>query len=283
MSVSNENLCPICYDAFQEGQATLSHRPEGSRVTAAAAEALEASAASRPDEHKFHQDCLVTWLRSSFHCPVCRAAGDVFGLQSVQPENVGLAVQEAARNGHLETVQALLANGPISANYRGWAFESAAARGHLDIVRALLAIGPISDVFRGWAVENAAERGHLDIVQALLANGPISEDDRGEAVARAASHGHLDIVQALLAHGPISENLRGWAVARAASHGHLDIVQALLASGTIIDRYQAIKNALKAGHFKIASELAYVKPMIAGALAAAATAYISSLSQQEDT
>ena len=148
MSVSNENIYPICYDAFQEGQATLSHRPEGSRVTAAAAEALEASAASRPDEHKFHQDCLVTWLRSSFHCPVCRAAGDVFGaaLPVDAGENPDEALQMAAMSGNRLRISQLLRDPRLTNLAVGCALIETVrlAQPNIAIIDSLLSTGRVN-------------------------------------------------------------------------------------------------------------------------------------------
>ena len=168
MSVSNENICPICFDAFQEGQATLSHRPEGSRVTAAAAEALEASAASRPDEHKFHQDCLVTWLRSSFHCPVCRAAGDVFGAAHLidTVENPNEALQMAAMSGNYPLISRLLTDQRLTDLAVGCALVETVRlpQPNMEIVNSLLLTGRVNQTLFRIAL---GQCGSQELRQAL--------------------------------------------------------------------------------------------------------------------
>jgi ankyrin repeat protein len=77
---------------------------------------------------------------------------------------------------------------------------NAANKGHLEIVQALLANGPIMDAIRGFAVEDAANNGHLEIVQALLANGPIEDWHRSYAAKCATRNGHPEIVRELLAN-----------------------------------------------------------------------------------
>ncbi len=85
----------------------------------------------------------------------------------------------------------------LSIDERGKAVKRAAKKGHPEIVEALLANGPISKEHRGLAVWWAICFDHLEIVQALLANGSISEEDRDDAVETAVKLKLPEIVQAL--------------------------------------------------------------------------------------
>jgi hypothetical protein len=94
-----------------------------------------------------------------------------------------MAVIEAARGGHLESVQALLQNRAIFEPDRGVAVQYAALNGRLDIIQALLANGAIiPPEDRGFAVVHATRNLRVEVVRALLANGPIFETDRNRAL-----------------------------------------------------------------------------------------------------
>jgi hypothetical protein len=104
-----------------------------------------------------------------------------------------------------------------SEDYRGRAVIGAATAGHLQIVQALLADGATIPVWgRSSAVIGAATAGHLQIVQALLADGAtICEDYRGEAALIASSSGNRDILEFILQGGTILESVRGSAITQA--------------------------------------------------------------------
>jgi hypothetical protein len=161
----------------------------------------------------------------------------------ISEELRGDTVINAAKSGHLEIIQALLANGAISEHDRGVAVRAAADQGgHLaciTAIKALLAHGAISEADIGEAVAAAALGGHLDCITALLANRAISEHYRGRAVVnaagRAAGRDQLEIIKALLANGAISEYYRGHAVY--VSRGHPACEQALLPPGTNREAY----------------------------------------------
>ena len=90
------------------------------------------------------------------------------------------ALMLASHNGHLDVVEALLADSRIHVNIKNndgdTALMLASLNGHLDIVKLLLA-DPRVDVNTttkyGWtALANASFEGHLDIVKLLLKAGP---------------------------------------------------------------------------------------------------------------
>ena len=123
-------------------------------------------------------------------------APDLFKLKSAIYRNMD--VQSATINGDLARLNALLANGPISAETRGIAVKCAARNGHLPLVEALLANGAIiSEQDRGKIVIQAARNGDLPTVNALLANGAIiSEEHFNRALA--AGNEHIEVVEFLI-------------------------------------------------------------------------------------
>ena len=80
--------------------------------------------------------------------------------------------------------------GDISASDRGRAARDAACNGHLACLRAVLASGDISASDRGCAAREAACYGHTACLRAVLASGDISAEDRGCAALDAAYYGH---------------------------------------------------------------------------------------------
>ena len=174
-----------------------------------------------------------------------------------------LTLQYAARGGHLEMVQALLADNVarvergeagISAEDRDEALQNAVEGGHLEVVQFLLADDAdrvergeeaISAEDRGLLLSLAANGRHLEVVQFLLADDAdrvergeeaISADYRGRALTPAAYYGRLEVVQFLLADDAdrapgdrILAEYRGEALWPAASGGHLEVVRFLLA------------------------------------------------------
>lgn len=109
----------------------------------------------------------------------------------------GWAVRNAAEQGHLIIMQALLANASLDIGNRGVAVWLAAKQGHLAVMQALLNHGQISDHNRGAAICSAAKGGHLGVVQALLENGNISDVDKKAAAQHAHRQGHKEIATLL--------------------------------------------------------------------------------------
>jgi hypothetical protein len=139
---------------------------------------------------------------------------------------------------------AIMRRSTFSEGVRREMLDISAESGCVHIVRALLANGAISAESRGFIVMKAAERGHLAVVQELLANGAISESHRGVALDKAAEGGHLAVMQELVIG---REDWRGRAVIIAARRGHLAIVEALLANGAIVEEERAKAITLAAG------------------------------------
>ncbi|TYZ65988.1 hypothetical protein PybrP1_005002, partial [[Pythium] brassicae (nom. inval.)] len=127
------------------------------------------------------------------------------------------AMNYAARSGHFDVIQWLIANRPEG--YSSATMDGAAAGGHFKIVKWLhkhRTEGCSTD-----AMDLAAGAGHLDIVQWLHINR--HEGCTTNAMNDAAGAGHLDVVQWL--HANRSEGCTAAAMDQAAAAGHLDIVQ----------------------------------------------------------
>jgi hypothetical protein len=95
----------------------------------------------------------------------------VSGLGEISVESRGYAAMNAACNGHLACLRAMLASGDISAADRGDAARNAACNGHLACLRAVLMSGDISAADRGAAARNAARNGHTACEKLLNSGG----------------------------------------------------------------------------------------------------------------
>ena len=167
----------------------------------------------------------------------------------------GCAVRILAEIGDEVTVEALLLNGNISLEDRGFSVGRAAGKGQIEILRVLLRNGAtIPPGYMGWAVRAAAETNNQEMIEVLLANGAvISDEDRAEAIKAAVRNGCPNMVKDLLKSGDISDVERGRAIASAAERGHLEIVESLLESGFLFpwDRARALSSAERNGHQEI--------------------------------
>ena len=200
---------------------------------------------------------------SRLKCALVSEALKLIISSSINPvSSKGLAVDLAAKQGHLDVVQSLLADGvELSIRSRGLAALSALGKGHVSVAQFLLANrAQITEIHRNDLVVRASKSGYLDVVQTLIADeARISDLRRGLAVCHAAENGYLAVVQCLLANGArISAPQRGLAVTYAAKRGHLEVVQFLLPNRSLIskqDLNKALDNALQSGHKSIADFL----------------------------
>lgn len=122
-------------------------------------------------------------------------------IQYTQPsvdELVSL-VKSAASDGQLHLLSAILKVTNNPAQLRGLAVEYAAKKGHLEIIQELLKNDAIiSQKDRGKAVINAAIGGHLKVIQELLKNNAaITQQVWKYALRCAVENEHLEIVHAL--------------------------------------------------------------------------------------
>lgn len=179
-----------------------------------------------------------------------RAILDVtFPLDLDPADNEGLTpLHLAARNGHSETVHALLRAGASVRREEAFgetALHEAARNGHEGLVRLFVDGGSVVDAGNrdsSTALHVAARRGHGGVVDALLAAGanPATRDKVGDTPLHdAAREGHADIVAALLATGLVGVDARNanglTPLSVAARHGREAIVRSLLERGADVD------------------------------------------------
>lgn len=184
--------------------------------------------------------------------------------QLINGANLSDSLVQAARAGHLETVNVLLARGinPDAPDNDGLkALEQAARNGHLDVVNILLENGADPDANRevgSTALRQAAVSGHIDIVKTLLAHGAKPGNSPGVLV-EVIGYGYLAIIEALLAHGadPDAYDNRGrLALREAFYHGRFDIVNALLDKGACPKEIpMVLVDAAYRGHLAIVKKL----------------------------
>jgi ankyrin repeat protein len=187
----------------------------------------------------------------------------------------------AARNGHIEVVERLLAanadvNAGILRTDGRTAIQAAAEGGYLKIVERLLAananVNAAATEYGRTALQAAARVGHLEVVERLLtANAAVNAaggDGLGgrTAIQAAAEGGHLEVVERLLTTNA-DVNAVGWhddftALQLAAKGGHLSVVERLLivnadanAAAADFQGRTALQAAAEGGHVKVVKRL----------------------------
>ena len=157
-------------------------------------------------------------------------------------------IHDAARNGDLAKVKALLSDNPDlvfskESNSGLTPLTCAASRGRKDVVKLLLAnkadVNAKADD-GATPLCLAADHGHVDVVELLLANKADvnAKDDRGNTPLLSAVKGHKDIVQLLLSNKAdvnAKANNGETPLIFAADRGHRDIAELLLANGAEVN------------------------------------------------
>lgn len=155
------------------------------------------------------------------------------------------AIHNAARNGHLSTIEWLFANHSVPLTRS--ATHHAVVGGHFDVVEWLFAHSPES--FSERSMDEAAKHGHWDIVQFLHAHCR-HVGCSVYAMDEAAYAGHLAIIQFLHTHyratGCSTDAMDG-----AASSGHLDVVAFLHAHRREGCTTAAMDEAAEHGHLHV--------------------------------
>ncbi|MCP4656975.1 MAG: hypothetical protein GY856_16310 [bacterium] len=179
---------------------------------------LAALAAEGADVNARDQDGLTFLMRAStlgdetLVATLLEAGADVDArshIQSEQPQTTkareGTALMFAAENGHLETVEALLAAGAdpnIEDRGEGTALLGAALAGHVAVVARLLDAGGQA---WGEALNAAVSQGHGEVARLLIDAGADVGDDASTGssapLATAARVGRADMVRLLFDAG----------------------------------------------------------------------------------
>ena len=177
---------------------------------------------------------------------------------------------EAARNGSLNVIEALLASGaPLTAaDYDSrTCLHLAASEGNLPIVEYLadrggLAVLNIRDRWGGTPLRDAVREGHTKAAIALKSRGAelgLSEVEASGELCEAARNGERKVVEALIVAGaPIdaADYDRRTCLHLAASEGNVAIVEFLIKSRANLDaedrwRSTPLRDAVREGHRKV--------------------------------
>jgi len=103
----------------------------------------------------------------------------------------------------------------------------AAKNGHADTVKALLDGGANVHTDEDAALRLAAGGGHTETVKALLAAGADVHGEQDAALRKASANGHTDTVRVLLEAGAHVRAKEDWALQWAVKNGHTDTVRLL--------------------------------------------------------
>ena len=149
----------------------------------------------------------------------CLANGQPQAAEYLASRGAPVGLVEAAGLGHLERLQQLAADAPLSQLLE--AFSMACAYGRVPVVEFLLEHGVHVDaVVRGFGeghtgLHSAAYQGHLDVVTSLLRHGA-----------------SVDMIDHTWRTTPLTWALTGWG--RRPSPQHYDIVARLVAAGAAV-------------------------------------------------
>jgi ankyrin repeat protein len=155
---------------------------------------------------------------------------------------IDFTIRDAALNGDLGWVQALLQANPVLVfsrdNDGNTPLHWAAFAGHKDVAELLLASKAEVNARDGHAwtpLHEAALGGHKDVAELLLASKADvdAKDNNGDTPLLTAAEGHKDVVRLLLASKAdvnAKDNRGNTPLYVAARNGHKDVVELLLAS-----------------------------------------------------
>ena len=194
------------------------------------------------------------------------------GMTGVELRSGMNPLHQAARDGHKEIVEQLIAKGVDVNAKRGdrrTPLHFAATSGHKEIVELLMSKGANVNeegVSGNTPLHDAAEEGHKEIVELFIAKGAnVNAKTRfGTTPLHGATYqGHKEIVELLIAEGA-NVNVRRFADATplmdAVVKGHKEIVELLIAAGAEVnvkrdDGETPLHRAAWRGHYATAELL----------------------------
>ncbi|XP_067653123.1 fibronectin type 3 and ankyrin repeat domains protein 1-like [Haliotis asinina] len=160
----------------------------------------------------------------------------------------GLDLYDASRDGDLETVKRILAEGDVDINYTGdWSrtpVMAAAVNGHSDVVEFLMGRGADVSLVDGYGrnvLHLACRGGDLETVKLILSLDLVDINSRGRnsrtPVLEAAWTGHRDVVEFLVGRGadvPLVDKWGDNVLHLACRGGDLETVK-LIMSKNVVD------------------------------------------------
>eukprot|EP01124_Arcella_intermedia_P030074 TRINITY_DN6499_c0_g1_i3.p1 TRINITY_DN6499_c0_g1~~TRINITY_DN6499_c0_g1_i3.p1 ORF type:complete len:359 (-),score=47.41 TRINITY_DN6499_c0_g1_i3:155-1231(-) len=166
----------------------------------------------------------------------------------------------AAKNNHLDVVQALLAANADPLLHANYALQYAAANGHLGVVSLLLSLNADAAAHHNYAIRHACQNGHAEVARLLLQHQADPSTHDHSALLLASENGHLEIVALLLSPGtgvdPGADD--GYAIYHASRNGHVAVVRLLLGHGGEYPAAvgnDALLQACRNGHGEVVEEL----------------------------
>ncbi|KAN0066683.1 Ankyrin repeat-containing domain protein [Elaphomyces granulatus] len=245
LACTNKNAYNLLNDSLYYRDLTQSE----SRLTQSKSRSLTWAAKNGLEVTIQSESRSLTWATENGVEGTIQRAIEVVAIQNLNPppRSFILAIQVAARRGHVPIVELLLKVHNIDPNYL-WgactetgvdsliiqrradlayqdvnpilnALQLAALQGHVPIVELLLKLHDINPNFQGGSLQAAplllaAIEGHSAIVELLLAMPNIDPDVRGGQLCctpliYACEKGHVSIVQQLLARNDVDVNARG--------------------------------------------------------------------------
>lgn len=193
----------------------------------------------------------LVWLPDGLEHATANRGALVMALTTLSNGRGGLALHEAAWQGHSQEVRALVAAGTSTAatNVDGVsALQLAAGQGYAEAARVLLRAGAAvraKDRTGATALYRACWGGHLDVVRLLLeAGASLTAEDGSKGVTAlhgAALRGHTEVVHTLLQAGAAvdaRDMMGNTPLYYASREGRAEAVRVLLAAGatTATDR-----------------------------------------------
>lgn len=193
-----------------------------------------------------------------------------------------IILQKSSKNGELEKVKELVAQGANIHSNNEYSLREAASNGHIDVVKFLVEYGANVQAEDNYSLQWAAREGHLEVVKYLVSQGADPSARNYQAITSAAYFKHFDILKFLfdwssdykfkektLIYVCKNGNLElvkyihslgiknEVALAHAADNGHLNVVKYLISNGYDIHYYNnyALRLAADSGHIEVVKYL----------------------------
>jgi ankyrin repeat protein len=147
------------------------------------------------------------------------------------------SVHAAAKNGHSQIVEKLLATGVLTGATVEQAFTIAVTNGHVNVVKVLIPLVTPNVVYKA-----SARVRHLDMAQYFVGGTPSTPEELqfrakvAESILNTAQYeGRANIITFLIKAGLVVDTATKGVMRTACSKGFVDVVAALLEHGVTVD------------------------------------------------